>query len=202
MDILFKNYNLLVMSSDYLTKSEINKLNFFKVGKNVQISNSVKFYNSELINIGNNVRIDANTVITAGKSEVSIGSFIHIGVNCYINGSYGLELHDFTALSAGTNLFTSSDDYSGNYMTNPTIPSELTNPLNGKVVINKYVNVGSNTVIMPNLSIGEGSVVGALSFVNKSLKSWGIYFGTPVKRIGERKRNVIDLSKKIDNEKK
>ena len=113
-----------------------------------------------------------------------------------------LELHDFTALSAGTNLFTSSDDYSGNYMTNPTIPSELTNPLNGKVVINKYVNVGSNTVIMPNLSIGEGSVVGALSFVNKSLKPWGIYFGTPVKRIGERKRNVIELSKKIDNEKK
>ena len=72
----------------------------------------------------------------------------------------------------------------------------------GKVVINKYVNVGSNTVIMPNLSIGEGSVVGALSFVNKSLKPWGIYFGTPVKRIGERKRNVIELSKKIDNEKK
>ena len=55
---------------------------------------------------------------------------------------------------------------------------------------------------MPNLSIGEGSVVGALSFVNKSLKPWGIYFGTPAKRIGERKRNVIKLSKKIDNEKK
>ena len=189
------------MSSDYLNKSAINKLNFCSVGKNVQISNSVKFYNCELIKIGDNVRIDANTVITASKSEIEFGSFIHIGVNCYINGSFGLELHDFTALSAGTNLFTSSDDYSGSHMTNPTVPSELTNPLNGKVIVNRYVNIGSNTVIMPNLSIGEGSVVGALSFVNKSLKPWGIYFGSPVKRVGERKKTVIELSKRLSNEK-
>ncbi len=189
------------MSSDYLDNSEINKLDFHSIGNNVQISNSVKFYNCELIKIGNNVRIDANTVITASNEEVNIGSYIHIGVNCYINGSFGLELNDFTALSAGTNLFTSSDDYSGNHMTNPMVPNKLTNPLNGKVIIQRYVNIGSNTVIMPNLSIGEGSVVGALSFVNKSIKPWGIYFGSPVKRVGERKKTVIELSKNLKNEK-
>ena len=182
------------MSSDYLNKSAINKLNFCSVGKcsNLELG---KFYNCELIKIGDNVRIDANTVITASKSEIEFGSFIHIGVNCYINGSFGLELHDFTALSAGTNLFTSSDDYSGSHMTNPTVPSELTNPLNGKVIINRYVNIGSNTVIMPNLSIGEGSVVGALSFVNKSIKPWGIYFGSPVRRSEKGKKLLSSYQK-------
>ena len=82
-------------------------------------------------------------------------------------------------------------------MTNPTVPSALTNPTNGKITIGKFVNIGSNCVIMPNVEIGEGSVVGALSFVNKSIRSWGIYFGSPVKRIGDRKKNVLELSKKI-----
>ena len=182
------------MSSDYLSESEIAGLGFKSTGTNIKISRSCIFFNCHLIEIGKNVRIDANTVITANKESVKIGSYVHIGVGCYVNGSFGLELRDFTALSAGTKLFSSSDDYSGNYMTNPTVPSAFTNPTNGKVVIGKFVNIGSNCVIMPNVEIGEGSVVGALSFVNKSIRSWGIYFGSPVKRIGDRKKNVLELS--------
>lgn len=185
------------MESDFYTEDEIIKLNFKSYGKNLKISKSCIFYNSHLITMGDNVRIDANTVITAKQENVVFGSFIHIGVGCYINGSFGLELKDFSGLASGVRLFTSSDDYSGEYMTNPTIPSDLTNPYNKKVIINKYVNVGSNSIIMPGVEIGEGSVVGALSLVKKSIKTWGVYFGSPVIRIKDRAKNIIDLSKKI-----
>ena len=50
---------------------------------------------------------------------------------------------------------------------------------------------------MPGVTIGEGSVVGSLSLVNKTIKSWGVYFGSPVIRLSDRKKNVINLSKKI-----
>ena len=185
------------MASDFYSDDEIKKLDFKSIGKNIKISKSCIFFNAHLISMGNNVRIDANTVITASKEPVIFGSFIHIGVGCYINGSYGLELKDFSGLSSGVRLFTSSDDYSGEFMTNPTVPSELTNPYNSRVVISKYVNIGSNSVIMPGVTIEEGSVVGALSLVNKSLKSWGVYFGSPVIRLNDRNKNVLLLSKKV-----
>jgi galactoside O-acetyltransferase len=147
--------------------------------------------------MGDNVRIDANCVISANHDLVIFGSFVHIGVGCYINGSFGVELKDFCGLSSGVRLFSSTDDYSGESMTNPTVPEELTNPYNSRVVINKYVNIGSNSVILPGVNIGEGSTIGALSLVNKTLKSWGVYFGTPVIRLADRKKDVINLSKKI-----
>lgn len=187
------------MKSDYYSKKNLDSIGFKSIGSNCKISKGAKFYNPELIEIGNNIRIDTNTVITASNDIVKFGSYIHISANCYINGSYGLEFRDFTALSAGSNIFTSSDDYSGKFMTNPTIPSNLTNSINKKVIINKYVNIGSNTVIMPGVKIGEGSVIGALSFVTKSVGEWGIYFGSPVKRIGNRKKNVIKLSEKLES---
>lgn len=185
------------MKSDYYSKKKLDSIGFKGIGSNNKISKGVKFFNPELIELGSHVRIDTNTVITANNNIVKFGSYIHISSNCYINGSFGVEFKDFTALSAGSNIFSSSDDYSGKHMTNPSVPSELTSPINKKVIINKYVNIGSNSVIMPGVSIGEGSVIGALSFVNKSVGEWGIYFGSPVKRLGNREKDVIKLSKKI-----
>jgi dTDP-4-amino-4,6-dideoxy-D-glucose acyltransferase len=185
------------MPSDFYTYEELKRIDFKTIGNNIQISRSCIFFNPHLISMGNNIRIDANCVISANHEPVNFGSYIHIGVGCYINGSFGIDLKDFCGLASGVRLFSSSDDYSGEFMTNPTVPEDLTSPFNSKVVINKYVNVGSNSVIFPGVNIGEGSTIGALSLVNKSLKSWGVYFGSPVIRISDRKKNVIDLSKKI-----
>ena len=55
---------------------------------------------------------------------------------------------------------------------------------------------------MPGVVAGEGSAVGALSLVNKNLNEWEIYFGTPAKKIGQRSKKLINLSKKYLNEKK
>ena len=186
-----------MMASDFYTAQEVRKIGFKAIGKNIKISRSCIFFNAHLISMGDNVRIDANCVISANHELVIFGSYVHIGVGCYINGSFGVELQDFCGLSSGVRLFTSSDDYSGEFLTNPTVPPELTNPFNSSVVISKYVNIGSNSVIMPGVIIGEGSVVGSLSLVNKTIKSWGVYFGSPVIRLSDRKKNVINLSKKI-----
>lgn len=56
-----------------------------------------------------------------------------------------------------------------------------------------YLQTGYNSVIFPNVTVGEGSVVGAMSLVKKTLPAWGIYTGIPVKQIKERKRNLLNL---------
>ena len=55
--------------------------------------------------------------------------------------------------------------------------------------------IGANSVILPKVTIKEGSAVGALSLVNKSLDAWGIYFGSPAKRFKSRSKNILKLEK-------
>ena len=90
-------------------------------------------------------------------------------------------------------IYSSNDDYSGEYMTNPIIPSEFTNVTHGAVTIGKHVIVGSGSVILPNVILEDGVAVGALSLVTKNCTEFGVYIGTPAKRVKERSRLLLDL---------
>jgi galactoside O-acetyltransferase len=68
------------------------------------------------------------------------------------------------------------------------LPEGQTKAILGKLVIENDVYLGANCTVMPNLTIGEGAVVGANSFVNKDVEPWSINAGSPCKKIGERPR--------------
>ena len=53
----------------------------------------------------------------------------------------------------------------------------------GKVILKKNCKIGSHSVIMPGVSVGENSIIGAFSFVNKNIPDNVIAFGIPVKVI-------------------
>jgi galactoside O-acetyltransferase len=59
----------------------------------------------------------------------------------------------------------------------------------GKIHIGKFAIVGTNSVIMPNVTIGEGASVWAGSVVTKNLEPWGIYVGN--RRVGWRKKEEV-----------
>jgi len=56
------------------------------------------------------------------------------------------------------------------------------NAKNG-VIIEDYVQIGSHSIIMPGITIGENSVIGAFGFVNKNIPPNVIAIGIPVKII-------------------
>ena len=188
--------------NNFYNKEELKKLGLNKYGMNILISKNALLINPQYITIGSNVRIDAFAVLTATKRKIIIGSNVHLGVACYINGSYGFQIKNFSSISSGCRIFTSSDDYGGNFLFSPTIPKKYTKSLNKKILIEKFVNIGANSVILPGVKISEGVAIGALSLVTKNLKGWGIYFGVPVKKIGVREKKIINLSKKYLHEKK
>lgn len=59
--------------------------------------------------------------------------------------------------------------------------------LGGSLVAGNDVYIGARSTIMP-VTISEGCVIGAGSFVNKDCEPWGICVGSPARRIGERPR--------------
>ena len=183
----------------FYSEKELKKFKFRSIGKNVLIKKNVSLYFIENISIGNNVRIDDNVIIVASSKEkpIKIGNYVHIAGNCYLAGSGGIEMMDFTTLAPGVLIFSGSDDYSGKKLTNPMVGKPYIGGKIGKVTLCKHVIIGASSVVLPNVTIKQGSSVGALSLVNKDLKDWGVYFGIPVKKMKNRHKNVLELEKKF-----
>ncbi len=92
----------------YLNRESLNTIGFKRLGKNVKISDKTSIYDPELIEIGDNVRIDDFCVISG---KVTFGRNVHITVFCNLaGGTEGLVMEDFSTLAYGCHVFTQSSD--------------------------------------------------------------------------------------------
>ena len=73
----------------------------------------------------------------------------------------------------------------------PTIPEDLLKLSPGPVLMEEHANVGAGAIVLPGVTLAEGSVLGALSLTGKSTEPWWIYGGVPAKPIKQRSRDVI-----------
>lgn len=179
-----------------LSQELIEQIGFGRVGKNALISDMASYYNPSQIFLGNNVRIDDFCLLSAGMGGITIGDNVHIGPSCLLAGQGKITLSDFSGLSARVSIYSSSDDYSGSTMTNPTVPSEYTGVMHADVFFGKHVIIGSGSVILPGITLEEGVAVGALSLVTKNCMAFGIYAGHPAKRIRGRKQDLLHLEQR------
>lgn len=175
----------------FFTESELMSLGLKKIGKNVKISRFASFYGTSDISVGDHVRIDDFCILSG---SITLGSNIHIAAGTFMfAGDAGIEIQDFSTTSSRVVIYAISDDYSGATMTNPTVPDEFKNVQKAKVVIHRHVIIGTSTIILPGVSIGEGCAVGSASLVTKSLPEWTICFGIPAKPVKERKKDLLAL---------
>ena len=178
-----------------LSREAVEQMGFASVGENVQISDRASFYGAARISIGSNVRIDDFCVLAAGVGGIELGNYVHIAVGSSLIGAGKITLSDFSGLSSRISIYSSSDDYSGATMTNPTVPNEYTGVTHADVFLGRHVIVGCGSVILPGVTLEEGVAVGALSLVTKSCTAFGIYSGNPARRISERKRGLLEQEK-------
>jgi galactoside O-acetyltransferase len=179
----------------FYEKKDLHRFNFKKLGNNVLISKSATLYKTEQISISNNSRIDD---FCALSGEITIGMNVHITVHCSITASLSpIIIEDFVGIAANCHIFSSMDDFLGIGLTNPTIPMEFRNVSHGPVKISKHSIVGVGSVIFPNVIVGEGCAIGAMTLVNKSIDPWGVYVGIPAIRIKDRSKNLLEKEKQF-----
>lgn len=181
-----------ILGGKYLTERELADQGIVKLGNNIRVHETAILVDLERIEIGSNVRIDPYCVLSATGGYLKIGSNIHMGSHNITVGSGGVELADFVNLSQGVRIYSVSDDYSGESLTSPMVPRHLQRTVSGAVGLGRHVIVGSGSVVLPNVKIGDGCAIGALSLVVKSLPDWGIYAGIPVRRLRDRSRRLLD----------
>lgn len=177
----------------FLSDDQLFDLGFKSVGKNVLISDKASIYNANNIEIGENTRIDDFCILSAGTGGIEIGRNVHIACYVSIIGKGKVKIDDFAGISSKSAIYSSNDDYSGNFMTGPTLPEKFINVSHKEVNIEKHVIIGVNTVVLPGVTIKKGAAIGAFSLVNKDCEALKIYAGVPIKLIKERKSNFLSL---------
>ncbi len=179
----------------FLDRESINSIGFKSLGENVLISEKATFYSPEKMSIGSNVRIDDFCILSG---TITLGNYIHISAYNALYGKFGIVMEDFSGLSPRCTVFSASDDFSGQSMISPMVPSQLSNVSGGEVRIGRFSQIGVNSVILPNIVLEEGTVIGAMSLVKNGTKAWSIYAGCPAKYIKARSKNILNLYKTIE----
>lgn len=131
------------------------------------------------------------------STQVIIGRYSHIASGCSVAGGRDriFTFGDYSSLSSGVKVWCTSDDFANDIVT--IIPAGIENIkeniITGNVTFERLTAVGSNSVVMPNNHIPEGTVIGALSFVPASypFEPWMVYAGLPIRPIKPRNRESV-----------
>ena len=182
-----------INTSSFLSELELADFGFKSIGQGCMISRYARFYGASQISIGNNVRIDDFCILSG---NIKLGNNIHISAYVALYGAMGIEIDDFSGISPKSVVYSAMDDFSGEYLIGPVHPMGTTSVTGGLVKLNKYVQIGSNTVVFPCLNIGEGCVIGACSLVKESMPEWSICYGVPAKKQKDRKQELLRF---VDN---
>ncbi len=177
----------------------MKKYNFKEAGEQVEIFEPVSLIGPENFLIKERVRISEFTLITGGQG-IYIGNFIHIANHVSIVGGGVCIIEDFVGICAGSRVITGTDDISGKGIPSPMVSPEFRSFYRSYVVLKKHSFIGTNVVIHPGVTIGEGVVVASGSVVTKDLDDWGIYKGVPAKRVKDRDKDIIlKMEKEVYN---
>ena len=97
--------------------------------------------------------------------NLKLGKNFDIGTFTYINSNFGVEIQDNVQIGSHCSIYSHS-----------TIDSKK-----GKVILKKNCKIGTHSTIMPNVIVGENSIVAAYSFVTKNIPKNQIWGGIPAK---------------------
>jgi acetyltransferase-like isoleucine patch superfamily enzyme len=93
-------------------------------------------------------------VIIHHPQYFTIGTSVDIGEYCFINAHQGVTIEDNVQIGSHCSIYSVS-----------TIDGKM-----GQVLLKKNCKIGTHSTIMPGVTIGENTVIGAYSFVTRSVK--------------------------------
>ncbi|MCE5319793.1 MAG: acyltransferase [Bacteroidales bacterium] len=161
-----------------------NKLKF--CGKDVRIYPLAKIAFPHVVELGNNCKIRDFVFIFAGQG-VKIGEYTDVQPHTIIWGGGETIIGSRVSTGPGTVFLSATYSHAPGLKMVDGMEEGKTKVLGGKLIVGNDVYIGARCVIMP-VTIGEGAVIGAGSFVNKDCEPWGIYVGSPARKVGTREQ--------------
>lgn len=137
-----------------------------------------KFYLRGFKNVGKNITLFFPLTME-GKQNIEIGNNTAIGTYAHLWGHGGVKIGNDVLIAAHCCISSLSHDYSQKLIREGMV-------ISAPVVIEDDVWLGHNVCVLPGVTIGKGSVIGAGSVVVKSIPPYSIAVGNPAKIIKQR----------------
>jgi acetyltransferase-like isoleucine patch superfamily enzyme len=156
-------------------------------GDDVRIYGLARLTDPDRIALGSHVILDDFTFLQ-GRESLTIGDHVHVAMFSSISGGGMATIGSFVTVSQGVRLFSGTDVPDGSGLTGSTISPEHRAVSRSRLTLHDFSFVGANTVVLPGVTIGEGTVVDAHSLVREDLEPWTIYVGSPARPARTRPR--------------
>ena len=132
---------------------------------------------------GNHVSIDRWVYCS---TQLYVGDWVHIAPHVSIIGGQKstLRIGNFSGISTGARIICGSENFVNSLC--GFMPDEYKQTTYGAKVMEDYSWVGAGAIIMPNIRIAEGSVIGAGAVLTKDTEPWMVYQGVPAKSVKRR----------------
>ena len=131
---------------------------------------------------GKEVNIEHGANFGTGK-DIKIGSYSGLGINCKVRGP--LEIGENVMM--GPDVIILTNHHGTERVDIPMRMQSKDAPPPQKVTIGNDVWIGTRAIIMPGVTVGEGSIIGAASVVTKDVPPYSVVAGVPAKVIKYRK---------------
>ena len=159
---------------------------FMKYGRNVYLFPGVHIVRPRYVCIGDDVTIGRNTDIFVHPEDpdskecvIEIGNHVHIGTNNIIGARKKIILEENVLIGPHVMI----GDHSHHYE-NVDIPIKFQAATEGGTVrIERDCWIGANVFIMPKVTIGRHTVIGANSVVNQDIPAYSVAVGAPARVI-------------------
>jgi acetyltransferase-like isoleucine patch superfamily enzyme len=159
------------------------------IGYDVCIDKTAIFTRTELCRIGNHVAIDPFFYCS---TQLEIGDYVHISPQVAIIGGKlsKLTVEDFCFLSVGSKYVCGSEQFYGDGLIGPIIPDEFKDrQILAPITLKRFSGVLANSVVLPGVTMAEGSVLGANSLLKTDTEPWTVYAGSPARPIRTRTKD-------------
>ena len=169
-----------------------------KMGRDVIIDQNVEIWGCKNVSVGSGCHLDMYARIAAGEGaqgqhgDIQIGDYVHIGPQTQLAGRGGITIGSYTAITAGTKIFSAS-----NVGNNPSDPADLlpmshAAPIHRQRIVEAPVNiedhvfVGLNVCVLPGVKIGKGAIVSSGAILTKNIPPFSIIKGAGMSISGTR----------------
>jgi acetyltransferase-like isoleucine patch superfamily enzyme len=161
---------------------------FVKIQKNLVLGKNVSISSLSRFKVGKNTHIDAGTILECGGRSwcnygggIKIGSHTYIGYYSVLLGGGEIEIGSKVLISPGTVITTQ-----GHFFEKIDKYIKDQGTCLAKIVIEDDVWIGANSTVLPGVTVGKGSVIGAGSVVNRDVPQYSVAVGVPAKVIKKR----------------
>ena len=133
--------------------------------------------------------------------KLYLGNWVHIAPLTSIIGGVksSLKIGNFAGISTGARIVCGSEDFVNSLL--GFMPEEFKTDVYGSNVIKDFAWVGAGAIVLPDIVMAEGSVLGAGAVLTKNTEPWMVYVGNPAKAIKMRNKELIlENAKKLGYE--